>query len=176
YTDRPIYRPGHTVHLKAVLRWREGQAVVPFDATAAEVTVTDAGGDVLLRTRRPVDAYGALDASLALPDGAALGHYTVAVNVEDARASGAFEVQEYRKPEYEASVTPTRRFARQGETVDVLVRARYYFGQPVRDAAVALVVQQAPYYSPLRWVDEGDEADEQTPYFYGGDEQDTLTA
>src|SRR5690606_584369 len=91
YTDRPIYRPGHTVHLKAVPRWREGQAVVPFDATEAEVTVTDAGGDVLLRTRRPVDAYGALDASLALPDGAALGHYTVAVNVEDARASGAFE-------------------------------------------------------------------------------------
>ncbi len=176
YTDRPVYRPGHTVHLKAVLRWREGQAIVPFDAAEAEVTVTDAGGDVLLRTRRQVDAFGALDASLTLPEGAALGQYTVAVNVEDARASGAFDVQEYRKPEYEVSVTPTRRFARQGETVDVVVRARYYFGQPVRHAAVALVVQEAPYYSPLRWVDEGEEVEEQTPYFYGGDEQATLTA
>lgn len=176
YTDRPIYRPGHTVHFKAVLRWREGQAIVPFDAADAEVTVTDAAGDVLLRTRRPVDAFGALDASLTLPAGAALGDYTVAVNVGDARASGAFEVQEYRKPEYEVSVTPTRRFARQGDTVDVVVRARYYFGQPVRDGEVALVVQQAPYYSPLRWVDEGDEIDDQPSYFYGGDERETLHA
>ena len=31
YTDKPIYRPGHTVHAKAVLRWRERDALLPFD-------------------------------------------------------------------------------------------------------------------------------------------------
>lgn len=177
YSDRPIYRPGHTAHLKAVLRWRDGASLAPFDRPDAELSVTDAAGDVVLRERRPVDAFGALDASVTLPPAAALGDYTVAIAVDDARTTGAFEVQEYRKPEFEVSVTPTRRFARQGEHVEVAVQARYYFGQPVRDAEVALVVQRAPYYSPLRWVDEGDEADESgTPYFFGGDETETIRA
>jgi alpha-2-macroglobulin len=29
YTDKPIYRPGHTVHLKAILRWKQADALVP---------------------------------------------------------------------------------------------------------------------------------------------------
>ena len=31
YTDKPIYRPGHTVHVKAFLRWRSHGALLPFD-------------------------------------------------------------------------------------------------------------------------------------------------
>jgi uncharacterized protein YfaS (alpha-2-macroglobulin family) len=177
YTDRPIYRPGHTAHIKAVLRWREDHTLLPFDRPDAEIVVTSPGGDVVHRARRPVDRFGALDTSVPLAAGAALGAYTVAIHVEEARASSLFEVQEYRKPEFEVSVTPTRSFARQGDTVDVVVSARYYFGQPVRGARVSLVVQDAPYYSPLRWVDTQDEGDETpTPYFYGGDERGTLTA
>ena len=30
YTDKPIYRPGHTVHIKAVLRWRQLDALAPL--------------------------------------------------------------------------------------------------------------------------------------------------
>lgn len=177
YTDRPIYRPGHTVPIKAVLRWREHQALLPFDGEDAEVVVTNPAGEVVHRARRPVDRFGALDTSVPLAAGAALGDYTVAVQVGDARASSLFEVQEYRKPEFEVSVTPVRKFARQGDTVEVVVSARYYFGQPVRHAKVSLVVQDAPYYSPLRWVDNQDEGDESPqPWFYGGDERETLTA
>ncbi len=177
YTDRPIYRPGHTVRIKVVLRWRDGDTLLPFDRPDAEVSVSDPQGEVIQRTRRPVDRFGALDTDVVLPDGAALGHYVVAVHVDAVRASGSFEVQEYRKPEFEVSVTPERRFARQGDTVEVVVSARYYFGQPVRQGQVELVVQQAPYYSPLRWVDGQDEGDDTPqPYFYGGDERETLRA
>ena len=27
YTDRPVYRPGHTVHIKAVVRVKKGDAL-----------------------------------------------------------------------------------------------------------------------------------------------------
>ncbi len=176
YTDRPIYRPGHTAHVKAVLRWREGASLQPVTEAEAEVAVSDPSGDVVFRGRRPVDAFGAVHADVVLPAGAALGDHVVAVTLGEGRASGSFEVQEYRKPEFEISVTPTRRFARQGETVEVQVSARYYFGQPVRQGQVELVVQEAPYYSPLRWVDAEDEGEATQPYFYGGDERATLKA
>jgi uncharacterized protein YfaS (alpha-2-macroglobulin family) len=175
FTDRPIYRPGHTVKAKAILRWRTGTALEPFDQPTVEIAISDRTGRVIHRVRRDVDAFGAIDTELTLPAGAALGIYTVDVTSGEAKASGSFDVQEYRKPEFEVNVTPAVALARQGQTVDVIVSARYYFGQPVRNAEVRLVVQAGPYYSPLRWVDNDSEEDGEGGYFYGGDELDTLT-
>ncbi|MBA2353597.1 MAG: hypothetical protein H0V80_02900, partial [Acidobacteria bacterium] len=178
YTDRPVYRPGHPVKVKAVLRWRSGTALLPFDQPSVEVAISDRTGRVLHRVRRDVDAFGAVDTELTLPAAAALGFYSVDVRSGEDKGSGSFEVQEYRKPEYEVSVTPSQRLARQGQTVEVTVSARYYFGQPVRNADVALVVQASPYYSPLRWVDSDSEEDLDAGggSFHGGDELETRTA
>ncbi len=177
FTDRPVYRPGHVVRAKAVLRWRSGTAIEPFDQPAVEVSISDRTGRVIHRVRREVDAFGTVDTEVTLPAGAALGLYAVEVTSGEQKASGAFEVQEYRKPEYEVNVTPGVKLARQGQSVEVTVNARYYFGQPVGNAEVSLVVQSGPYYSPLRWVDsDSEEAGGASAYFYGGDELETLTA
>ena len=85
---------------------------------------------------------------------AALGFYSVRVAVGDQQASGGFEVQEYRRPEFEVIVTPTSRFVVQGSEAVASVQARYYFGQPVANARVRYVVNQQAYYSPLRWTDD----------------------
>ena len=37
------------------------------------------------------------------------------------------------------------------------ITARYYFGQPVANGVVKYVVHKQPYYSPLRWSDEGED-------------------
>ena len=51
YTDKPIYRPGHTVHIKAVLRWRERDALLPFDRPKVELAVSDLNDKVVFRQR-----------------------------------------------------------------------------------------------------------------------------
>ncbi|BCS32999.1 hypothetical protein TBR22_A22240 [Luteitalea sp. TBR-22] len=173
FTDRPVYRPGHVVKAKAILRWRNGTGLLPFDQPSVEMSITDRTGKVIQRVRKDVDAYGAVDTEVTLPEAAPLGHYTVEVASGEQKASASFEVQEYRKPEYEVSVTPAVKMARQGQTVTVTVNARYYFGQPVREADVKLAVFLGPYYSPLRWVDSDGEESEGNSYFYG-DEIDTL--
>ena len=58
------------------------------------------------------------------------------------RPSAAFEVQEYRRPEFEVIVTPANRFVVQGGEAVATVQARYYFGQPVANARVRYVVNQ----------------------------------
>ncbi len=167
FTDKPIYRPGHTVHVKALLRWRARGALLPFDAGEVEVRISDVTDKVIYRQRRPVDAFGGVSASVALPPGAALGDYAVAVLHGEDTASGAFEVQEYRKPEFEVRVTPADRFAVQGAAIRAEVTARYYFGQPVAGARLTYVVHKQPYYSPLRWSDD-DEGE--GGYWYGDDQ------
>ena len=49
YTDKPIYRPGHTVNLKGVLRWRTGDALAPFDRKQVEVSIADPNDKVVYR-------------------------------------------------------------------------------------------------------------------------------
>lgn len=168
YTDKPIYRPGHTVHVKAVLRWRHLDALARFDRADAEVVASDPNDKVVFRRQVTLDPFGSVHATFAVPTTAALGNYTIRVQSGDAQAAGAFEVQEYRKPEFEVIVQPASRFVLQGREAVVSVQARYYFGQPVANAQLRWVVNQQPYYSPLRW-DAGFEVGE-TGYWYGGDQ------
>ena len=168
YTDKPIYRPGHTVHIKGVLRWRAHGALQPFDAPEVEVRVTDVTGKVIFRQPRKVDAFGGVTADLPLTAGAALGDYSIAILRGDDTATGAFEVQEYRKPEFEVHLTPADTFVLQDGETRVTISARYYFGQPVAGARVTWVAHRQPYYSPLRWSDDAD--DEGGTYWYGEDQ------
>lgn len=165
YTDKPIYRPGHTVHVKAILRWRQMDALVRFDRPEAEIAVSDTNDKVVFRRQVKVDSFGAITASFPVPATAALGNYAIRIQSGDSQGSGGFEVQEYRKPEFEVIVTPESRFVVQGREAVVSVQARYYFGQPVANAQLRWVVNQQPYYSPLRWDDdlEGGESN----YWYG---------
>lgn len=158
YTDKPIYRPGHSVRVKGVLRWRTRGQIAMFDGREVEVSITDANDKVLSREMRPVDAFGAVSGAFTLPAGAALGGYVVTLTSGDDRASGSFEVQEYRKPEFEVTVATPVKFVVQGGRAEATITARYYFGQPVAGGSVKYVVHRQPYYSPLRWSDE-DEGD-----------------
>lgn len=174
YTDKPIYRPGHTVHLKGILRWRERDAVIPFDVPRVELAIVDPDGKVLLRQDVNVDSFGSISGSFTVPAEAPLGYYSIRVTTDKHSASGSFEVQEYRTPEYEVIVTPATRYVVQGGKVDVGVRARYYFGQPVARGSLTYALYRSPYYSPLRWVDdpEGEPAD---AGYYAGDQIDEQT-
>ena len=125
YTDKPIYRPGHTVRLKAVLRWRTRGALVRFDRPQVEVTIADTNSKVLLRETRKVDEFGSVNTSWQVPVTAALGYYSIRVHSEDDEAFGHFEVQEYRRPEFEVKVTSPDRFVVQGGRTTATIEAKY---------------------------------------------------
>src|SRR4029453_8362004 len=168
YTDKPIYRPGHTVHVKAFLRWRAHGALGPFDAKDIELRVSDITDKVIFRQHRTVDAFDAITGDIPLSTGAALGYYSIAVVTGDETASGSFEVQEYRKPEFGVRSRPPDRFIGQERQARVAIDARYYFGQPVANARVAWVAHRQPYYSPLRGSDE--KPDGGGGYWWGEDQ------
>jgi alpha-2-macroglobulin len=169
YTDKPIYRPGHTVHVKGVLRWRQRDALLPFDQPTAEIAVRDLNDKVVFRQPVTPDSFGAVHASFAIPGTAALGSYDIRIASGEHQATGSFDVQEYRRPEFEVIVSPANRFVLQGNVAVANVQARYYFGQPVANAHVRYVVNQQAYYSPLRWTDTEEEGDG-SQYWYGDDQ------
>ena len=93
YTDRPVYRPGHTVHIKAVLRKELNDQLLLPDAKTIKLKVTDADSKAVLEQDVPVSAHGTVVADLNLAADASLGYYTV--NLDGVQGdSGNFYVEE----------------------------------------------------------------------------------
>ncbi|MFN3649655.1 MAG: alpha-2-macroglobulin family protein [Armatimonadota bacterium] len=143
YTERPVYRPGQTVHYRALLATRDEQRAWK-SMTDQKVRVRlQAPDESYLATKDlSTGAFGTLHGSFELSPGALLGEYTVLAawgrGEDRERIAGTFRVEEYKKPEFEVQVTPKVGAApvRIGERVSATIAARYYFGEPVANGRV----------------------------------------
>lgn len=148
YTERPLYRPGQTVYFKGIARrdlsvtgqrdLKSGSLYAPVANAPVEVVFTDAENQRIRTLKIKTNATGAFAGQVELRDGAPVGRYTVESKICGEEFYNRFAVQEYRKPEYEVTLTPqlSEPFAMQGTPVRVLARARYFFGAPVKGAKI----------------------------------------
>jgi uncharacterized protein YfaS (alpha-2-macroglobulin family) len=162
YTDRPVYRPGDTMHFKAILRTHAGLTYQAPANTDYNVQITDMEGKDVLNTTLKSSAAGTLHGEWTIPANAALGDYNIQVRTGESYTSGgSFAVQEYKKPEYEVRIIPDRKRVVQGQPIKATIEARYYFGEPVANAKVTWVVHQNRSYGGLGYQAEEEE--------YGGE-------
>jgi uncharacterized protein YfaS (alpha-2-macroglobulin family) len=154
YTDRPVYRPGHTVHIKAVIRKEKDDTLDLPDQTALTLQVTDSENKTVLSKNLDFSAHGTVTADLNLDPGASLGYYSVSFAGQQVMGQGSFYVEEYKKPEYQVTVKPVAARVLQGNSIQATIEARYFFGEPVSGAKVKYVVHTSTHY----WWDE-DEAE-----------------
>ena len=171
YTDRPVYRPTHQVDFKGILRARMGGRFsldVPGPVT---VEVTDANQKTIYQQKLALSPFGSFHGTLTLGPLAALGMYGITAHIGDKNVYGSFEVQEYKKPEYEVAVSTDKARYLQGETIQGTISARYYFGAPVSGGHVKYSIFRSNYMFPywrILWGEEeleGDEAEGNTDYF-----------
>ncbi len=157
YTDRPVYRPGQTVSLRALLARREaGTDFKPLAVgTPVHVWVSGPRGGSIYDQTLTASRFGSINGSFDLPVGAALGEYSVSIDVpghnEVTDGGSRFRVEEYKRPEYLVAVTPSATQARFGDRVTATVKATYYAGPPVAGAKVSYHVFRSPYYPQYRF-------------------------
>ncbi|GAB4362497.1 MAG: hypothetical protein OHK0021_06550 [Bryobacter sp.] len=160
YTERPVYRPGHKVFFKAVLRQQLDQGYALPKASEADVEITDSDGKSIYKKTLRVSSFGSVEGSLELPMTASLGYYGISLRAGEGHGYGGFNVEEYKKPEYAVKITPTAPRVLQGEAVSATIEARYYFGEPVRDAKVKYTIRRQRYYPS--WYESDSEGYETT--------------
>lgn len=173
FTERPVYRPTHTVHWKAILREHSGNALILPKPGKVRVTISDESDKAVFDREMAISALGDVAGDFDLPKEAALGYYSLRVgdSPESSIASG-FHVEDYRKPEYRVQVTAAQKRVLQGATMAVTIDSRYFFGEPVANAKVKYRVYHERHY----WWGSGDDASEQdegdsSPMGYAGDEE-----
>ena len=183
FTERPVYRPTHTVHWKAILREHNGNSLaLPKPGSSVHVTISDENDKAVFEKQMPLSAAGEVTGDFELLKDAALGYYSVRVggSLEDA-VSGGFHVEDYRKPEYRVQVTASKKRVLEGATMPVTIDSRYFFGEPVANATVKYRTYNERHYW---WGEEADDssdesdsgdADADSQASYAGDEQEEKT-
>ncbi len=155
-SNQPVYRPGDTVNFQFWLRDLNQQADKPkiYSEQEAEVTVNTARGSEIWKKTLKTDAAGMLWGNFTLPDEVELGSAVIRIVFkgtglpENLSRGLTFRVEEYRKPEFEVEVRPSRETVIRGEKFDAVVKAEYYFGGPVR-GKVGYRVSRQPVLRPL---------------------------
>lgn len=149
FSDRDIYKPGETVHIKAITRVADGEELaVPNKAKGfnAKLVVTDGRGREIVDREVTFSENGTLDYSFGLPQDN-YGYYQVRFDFEDIAKEFAlneddiydqyayhgFNVADYRPNTFEVSVDAPRTVS-PGEEVQVSMKANYYRGKPLSKA------------------------------------------
>jgi uncharacterized protein YfaS (alpha-2-macroglobulin family) len=156
FTDRPAYRPKESVQWKFIARRfnKSGGYSTPANQVV-EYQINDPRGTKVSEGKSTLNSFGSAWGSLELGEELPLGEYNVQFwdqgrknSIGNARL---FRLEEYKLPEFKVAVqTPEengkKKAFRLGEKVEVNIQADYYFGGPVGNASVEVVVYQNPFY------------------------------
>ena len=176
-TDRPIYRPEHTVKYRI---WNRNPRFDAQENSQADrecwVQIRDPKGDVVYEQKTKTDRWAGVDGEWTIPADATLGTWQIGIAEErsvlkfiekDGQAvevpgrervmigGGNFSIEEYRKPEYEVVVEAPEKPVRLGEKVQAKISAKYFFGAPVTEAKVHYKVERSKkdhrWFPVARW-------------------------
>jgi len=137
-TDKPLYQPGQTIHLRALALRRP--ALTPVANQAITLEVEDAKGNKVFKKPLDTTAFGLAFADFTLADEINLGPYTVRAVMPDGSAERTVEVKRYVLPKFKVSLTTDRPYYLPGEKLTGKVQAGYFFGKPTSRADVLIAL------------------------------------
>src|SRR5689334_7490733 len=164
--DKPIYQPGQTMHVRALMftpsrRALANQRVLIRISDPEEVTVFR---NVVTSSR-----FGIATVDWSITENTRLGDYRIWVGVDgqDQNTTVAYDVRisRYDLPNFSVSVAPDRGYYLPGQNAVVRVRADYLFGQPVTRGHVRVVreTEREWNYREQKWdIEEGDKYEGET--------------
>ncbi|MBS1121226.1 MAG: hypothetical protein H6Q90_3454, partial [Deltaproteobacteria bacterium] len=147
--DRKLYKPGEEVTLKGWLRtidYRKNGDVGGINDGVSTISykVRDSRNNELAKGTMPVSAVGGFDTKFTLPKTPNLGSASIELEAQGKdpwSATGGtyrhmFQIEEFRRPEFEVSAKASQGPFLVGSSGDVTVSAKYYSGGPLPGAPV----------------------------------------
>jgi uncharacterized protein YfaS (alpha-2-macroglobulin family) len=153
-TEKPVYQPGQTMHVRALALDQSSHRATGGRALTFEVE--DSRGNKVFRKITRTDEYGIASAEFALADEVNLGTYHLRALMDEnaaapqnaaaspSKAEIALEVQKYVLPRFKVDLdlagkdAKAKRGYRPGDHVTGTVRSNYFFGKPVDHADVVV--------------------------------------
>ncbi|MGB4269721.1 MAG: alpha-2-macroglobulin family protein [Spirochaetota bacterium] len=158
FTDRYLYRPGETVHVKGIFRYRNNDqwSIKPPLSVIKNVilTVYNSRDEEIASSARPVSETGGIEWDIALKKDYPTGYYRITVSSSnkdyDLHQSINFQVEEFKPAKAEMKIIPPKLKFLWGEILSVDLFGWYLFGAPVNnDVEYTVALQPVTYHSSV---------------------------
>ena len=137
-TDKPVYQPGQTMHIRALALDAATRGAVAGESLTFEAE--DARGNKVFKNRQTLSKFGVAATDFALADEVNMGTFTVRAILPSGQAEKKVRVERYVLPKFKIAITTDRPYYIPGETVKGTVQTDYFFGKPVSGGQVTVTV------------------------------------
>lgn len=156
FDDRKMYRPGEEVHLKGWVRRvggaKDGDIGLPHGAARKlNYLLRDSRGNEVLKGTADINMLGGFDTAFKLPPTMNLGYteldftaQSVNTGLENLTYNHQFQVQEFRRPEFEVTATASEGPHFVGDYATVSSTASYYAGGGLANSELTWRVTTSP--------------------------------
>lgn len=158
-TDKPLYQPGQTVHLRLFAIGPDKRAMANANV---EVTIENPDDAEQFHEKLVTSRFGIASADWEIPGKIQLGTFTISAdflpsrNAYDADAHAEIRISRYELPTFTVSVDPDRTYHLPGQDAILDVHADYLFGKPVQHGRVKIVREENRRwdFAAQKWLSE----------------------
>ena len=145
YTDKPLYRPEQTVHVKGILRIGYDGNYEMFNSSTAEIKGYNSKGASILDKQVNIDNFGAFNLDLVLDKDSPLGTYKICLGNSYINCTN-FDILEYVPAAFQVKGTSDKEEYISKDAANIQINANYYFGAPVDNSQVDYTLSSQNYY------------------------------
>lgn len=147
FTDRAIYRPGQTIYFKGILlESTNGKNPVIKPNYPVSVILYDVNYQQIATLSLKSNEFGSINGSFVAPQGVLTGQ----MHITDGHGTCYFNVEEYKRPKFEANFNPVKGSFKINDEIEVSGIAKAFAGNLIDGAKVTYrVVRQVSY--PYWW-------------------------
>ena len=132
--DKGIYKPGDTIKYRALLIKKSDST--PKDSDDVLVEILDGNGNRVYSENSTTTEFGIVAGKFTLASEVNSGTYTISVSSDSKKVSKTFTVNPYVTPKFEVKIDTDKDVYQVGETANITLNAKYFFGEPVANANV----------------------------------------
>ena len=135
--DKGIYKPGDEINFRTLLISKKDNTPIENEI---EISIYDGNDNRVYFEKTKTSEYGIVSGKFTLADEVNSGTYKLIVKNGTKESSKSFIVNPYITPKFEVSVTSDKDTYLIGETANITVNSKYFFGEPVVNADVVVKV------------------------------------
>lgn len=156
-TDKPVYQPGQTMQLRAMVL--SPMNLKPVADREILLEVLDGKDNRVFKTKQKTSKFGIVSAEFDLANQVNTGEYTIKANMDEIDVQKTVMVKSYKLPKFKVQVLADKKFYSSKQDIGVEIRGDYFFGKPIAQAKVLVEAIRHTKGDPisfLRWTGETD--------------------
>ena len=137
-TDKPLYQPGQTMYVRALVLAKPDMKPAAGDDTLLEIF--DSKGNKVFKQVARTNEFGVASAEFTLANQVNKGSYNIMLTAGDSQLEKAVTVDRYVLPKFKVNVQLDRDFYQPSDELEGTVQAAYFFGKPVSKGKVTITI------------------------------------